>query len=93
MTTAGPQDMVSNMKATIDIAHPLLSRSKRLARERHVTLRALVEEGLERVLRESRDRRPARIRPVVVDGKGVSQEYASGGWTAVRDTIYKGHGS
>ena len=38
------------MKTTIEISDELLVRSKRLAESRGITLRALVEEGLQRSL-------------------------------------------
>ena len=37
---------VTHMKTTIEIADDLLTRSREFARERGLTLRALVEEGL-----------------------------------------------
>lgn len=42
--------MGTHMKTTIEISDELLARSKRLAESRGLTLRALVEEGLQRSL-------------------------------------------
>lgn len=41
------------MKTTLEIQDALLERAKRLARKTHRPLRAVVEEGLRRVLAES----------------------------------------
>jgi hypothetical protein len=38
------------VKTTVDIADPLFERARRAAHDRGTTLRALVEEGLRRVL-------------------------------------------
>jgi hypothetical protein len=43
----------AHMKTTIDLSDNLFSMAKNLARERQTTLRALVEEGLRRVLSEA----------------------------------------
>ena len=42
------------MKTTIELPDPLFESAKALARRRGTTLRAVVEEGLRTVLRESR---------------------------------------
>lgn len=41
------------MKTTIDVSDALFAKAKDVARERQTTLRALVEEGLRRVLNEA----------------------------------------
>ena len=52
------------MKTTIEIAPALLGRGKRLAQEEHVTLRALVEEGLRKIIAEHEQRPAFRLRKV-----------------------------
>jgi hypothetical protein len=47
------------MKTTLDISDPLFSSAKALAQQSHTTLRALVEEGLRRVLSDS----PSKAKP------------------------------
>jgi hypothetical protein len=44
------QSMVAHMKATIDIADAVLMEAKLIAAREGITLRALVEEGLRRVI-------------------------------------------
>jgi len=45
--------MGTNMKTTIDLSDALFDSAKKLAQQRRTTLRALVEEGLRRVLADA----------------------------------------
>ena len=45
--------MGTHMKTTIDLSDALFAKAKDVARERQTTLRALVEEGLRRVLNDA----------------------------------------
>jgi hypothetical protein len=58
------------MKTTVEITEHLFVRVKKLAAERHVPLRRLIEEGLRRVLSEkaSLDRKRGKIQWVTVPG-------------------------
>jgi hypothetical protein len=51
--------MGTHMKTTLDISDPLFNSAKALAQQSHTTLRALVEEGLRRVLSDG----PAKVKP------------------------------
>lgn len=84
--------MVTHMKTTIEIPEPLLAEARRLASKQGITLRALVEEGLRRVLRE---RRPGgfRLRQVGFRGKGLQPGVREGGWERMRDLAYEGRGA
>ena len=67
--------MVSSVKTTIDIADGLLAEAKKLAAERKTTVRALVEDGLRRVLDDrDRHRQPFKLRDGSVGGRGVRAE-------------------
>lgn len=50
------------MRTTIDLSDALLARVKKLIVKRNTTLRALVEEGLQRVLDEERGRAQFKLR-------------------------------
>ena len=81
-----------DMKTTLDIADNLLLRAKAVARRRGTTLRALAEEGLELALARHEARTAVRARPVVVDGEGVSPEFAGSAWERLRSAAYEGRG-
>ncbi len=59
----------SLVRTTVDIGAPLLKRVRRLMQKRGVTLRALVEEGLERVLESDAPREGATLRDASFDGE------------------------
>jgi hypothetical protein len=78
-----------HMKTTIDIASNILNRSRKLARDQKVTLRALVEEGLELVLQKrGPDRQRPEVRPVTYSGKGLAPEFKGASWERIRDAAY-----
>ncbi len=77
------------MRRTIGIASSILNRSRDLARREHVTLRALVEEGLELVLAERQTRRKAPIKPVTFRGRGLSPQFQRASWARIRDASYE----
>lgn len=74
------------MKTTIEIADNLLLRARARARERRLTLRAVVEHALAAAL----DEVPAavEIRPVTFKGKGLSREFEGASWDRIRDAIH-----
>lgn len=66
------ESMVTHMKTTVDIADPILESAKRAAAERGVTLRSLIEEGLERVLSETLPPGKFRLRDASIEGLGAT---------------------
>ena len=82
------------MRTSIDLADGLLGRARRLARQRGITLRALVEEGLRRVLSEQRDTPPAfRLEDVTFGKGGLTEEFSESDWEKLRELTYEGRGS
>jgi hypothetical protein len=80
------------MKTTIEIQDELLERSKRLARQEGTTLRAVIEEGLQRALlaRAQKRRQPFSLKPFA--GDGLTPEFESAGWELIRDEICRDRG-
>jgi hypothetical protein len=82
------------MKTTIELSEAALKEARRVAEREGTTLRALIEEGLRRVLAERRARRGGfRLRRVTFKGQGLSPDFEGGGWGATRDAIYGGRGT
>lgn len=86
-------DMVAHMKTTIEISDPVMRAAKAAAAREGTTVRALVEEGLRRILAERRQRGPFQLRPVSFRGNGIQGQAQAVGWEGIRDMIYEGRGS
>jgi hypothetical protein len=77
------------VKTTLDIADPLLKEARQVAAREGTTLRALVEQGLRRVVAESKQRRTFRLRKASFKGNGLRPEVADAGWDRIRDLSYE----
>jgi hypothetical protein len=80
------------MKTTIEIADPLLREARKLAAHEGVTLRALVERGLHRVVAETEAKTPFKMRRASFKGKGLQPEHRHAPWGKIRDAAYEGRG-
>jgi hypothetical protein len=81
------------MRITIDIADALIEAACRLAAREGATVRALVEEGLRRVLADRDARARFRLRGASFRGQGLQPEVREGSWERMRERIYQGRGS
>lgn len=84
--------MVSHMKTTIQIPDSLLKEARKLADEERTTLKALMEEGLRRVVSERKRRGRFKLRKVTFKGKGLQANLAGATWDQIRDLSYEGRG-
>ncbi|HEX4113173.1 MAG TPA: hypothetical protein VH020_11610 [Stellaceae bacterium] len=80
------------MKTTIEIADPLLREARKLAAREGVTLRALVERGLHRVVAETKTKIPFKTRRASFKGKGLQPAHRDASWEKIRDAAYDGRG-
>jgi Arc/MetJ family transcription regulator len=86
--------MGTHMKTTIEIADALLADAKQLAVREGVTVRALVEAGLRRVLEERRRRAPGfRLRKASFKGRGLQSELQGASFDRLRELAYEGRGA
>jgi hypothetical protein len=84
--------MLTHMRTSVDLPSSLLNRARRLAQRRGVTLKALVEEGLRRVLEDS----PApgfKLPDRAFQGDGLVSGEDQVDWDKARAAIYEGRGS
>lgn len=80
----------ASMKTTIVIADSLLERAKRHGRRTGRSLRALVEDGLQRVLEEERRAPEYRLPDRSVGDPGAPNPLTALTWQDLRDEIYGG---
>jgi hypothetical protein len=81
------------MKTTIEIADPLLETVRQVAVREKTTVRALVEEGLRKVITERQQSRGFKLRRATFKGKGLHPQTAGASWEQLREMIYEGHGA
>jgi hypothetical protein len=80
------------MKTTIEISDALLREARKVAAREGVTLRALVERGLHRVIVEAKQRPPFRMRDGRFKGNGLQPEVRDASWEQLRAMAYEGRG-
>lgn len=86
-------DMVSHMKTTVEIPGRLLADARHLAAREKTTLKALIQEGLRRVIEERKNNQPFKLRKVTFRGKGLHPDVAESSWSKIRDLSYEGRGA
>ena len=80
------------MKTTVEIPDALLIEAKQLAASQHTTVRALIEQGLQRVLVERKGRAVHRLRQASFAGEGLQTDVREGAWERLRELAYEGRG-
>jgi len=81
------------MKTTVQISDPLLAEVRKLAVRDGVTLRTLVERGLQRVVAEAKQGAPFKLRRASFKGGGLREELSGASWDNVRDLVYQDRGA
>ena len=84
---------MTRIKTTIELPDDLLEQVRHVARTEGVTLRALVEEGLQRSLEARRNRVRRHLDFPSYGGSGLTTEFQGAPWNRIRDEIYRGHGA
>ena len=80
------------MKTTIDISDILLEEVRKQASLEGTTLRALVEEGLRKIVTERKQKSVFRLRKATFKGKGLQPQVSNASWEQIRDISYEGRG-
>jgi len=81
------------MKTTVEISDGLLAAARKLAVKRGTTVRALVEEGLRRVVQAPRKGGRFKLRDRSSGSGGLRPEFRGASWEQIRDASYGGRGT
>ncbi len=85
--------MGAHMKTTVDISDPLLDEAKRIAARDGLTVRALIELGLRRVLADKKKSvRRFKLRQASFKGEGLQAAVEGSSWERIRAMTYDGRG-
>ena len=76
--------MVSHMKTTVHITDSILEEARKLADREETTLRALIEEGLRRIISERKRHTKFRLRQVPFKGRGLQSHVKGATWDDIR---------
>ncbi|NBC47575.1 MAG: type II toxin-antitoxin system VapB family antitoxin [Gammaproteobacteria bacterium] len=81
------------MKTTIELSDALIEQARRVAHREGATLRALVEEGLQRSLKARRQAAGRQLDFPSYGGGGLTDELQGAPWSRIRDEIYRERGA
>ena len=80
------------MKTTVEISDALLAAARKLATKNGTTVRALIEEGLRRVV-QARGAKAFKLRDGSWGSGGLRSEFRGASWEQIRDASYEGRGT
>ncbi len=80
------------MKTTVEIPDSLLDEVRKLAAREGTTVRALIEEGLRRLVADRKQAAVFRLRKASFKGEGLQPHAAGASWDRIRDLTYEGRG-
>ena len=81
------------MKTTIEVSDALLAKARRYARRQGLTLKALIEQGLRKVVAEPEPARAFKLRRASFRGKGLAPPMQGASWAQLRAAAYEGRGA
>lgn len=80
------------MKTTIQIPDSLFEDARKLAHRERTTLKALIEEGLRRIISDRKRRTGFRLRKATFKGTGLQSHLTGATWDQIRELSYEGRG-
>ena len=80
------------MKTTVHIADALLEEARKIAAQEQTTVKAMIEEGLRRIIDDRKRKNTFRLRKVTFKGNGLQPDIAGASWEKIREISYEGRG-
>ena len=80
------------MKTTVDISDTLHEEARKIAAAENSSIKALIEEGLRKVMEERKQRGHFKLRKATFKGQGLQTNMDGATWDEIRDKIYAGRG-
>ena len=84
--------MVSHMKTTVHIPDALLAATQAIAAREKTTLKALVSEGLQKVVQDRGSAKPYKLKDMSIGGQGLNPELDGASWETMLELIYGDRG-
>jgi hypothetical protein len=77
------------MKMTIEISDPLIKQARKLGAREGVTMNALIERSLKRVIDETQNPGRFKLRRAAFKGQGLQAEFRHACWKRIREASYE----
>lgn len=77
------------MKTTVEISDSLLDEARKVASREGTTVRALIESGLRKEVREHKRATTFRLRRATFRGRGLRPGLVGASWDQIRDLAYE----
>jgi len=84
--------MVIHMKTTVQIPDSIFEEARKLAHRERTTLKALIQEGLRRIISERKQRGRFKLRKATFKGTGLQPHLTGASWDKIRELSYEGRG-
>ena len=80
------------MKTTIDIPGALFAEVRKFASHEGTMLKAIVEQGIRRIISEHKRGTRFHLRKATFKGEGLQAHVAGSSWERIREMAYEGRG-
>ncbi|MFO7964318.1 MAG: hypothetical protein R6U50_10390 [Desulfobacterales bacterium] len=80
------------MKTTINIPDSLMEAAKAIAARDNITLKALFEEGLRKVIAQRKRSGQFKLKKATFKGQGLQPDVVGASWVRIRELSYEDRG-